>query len=94
MMSHPKGACPKGGGAPPITAKVRGWGAEYVNVLTKWVHFYLHTCLESREIASSSPTLAFKFQKNKMFLTSSLVMIQYCGEHVFSLFLSQFSTDF
>ena len=34
-------------------------------------------CLESRR---SSPTLAFKFQRNKMFLPCSLVRLQYCGE--------------
>ena len=32
------------------------------------------------EIVGSSPTLAFKFQENKMFLPRSLVKIQYCGE--------------
>ena len=37
-------------------------------------------CLESPEIAGSNPTLAFKFQRNKIFLPRSLVMIQYCGE--------------
>ena len=32
------------------------------------------------ELAGSSTALAFKFQRNKMFLTRSLVMIQYCEE--------------
>ena len=32
------------------------------------------------EIAGSSPSLAFKFQRHKMFLPLSLVKIQYCGE--------------
>ena len=32
------------------------------------------------KIASSNPPLAFKFQRNKMFLPRSLVMIQYRGE--------------
>ena len=30
--------------------------------------------------AGFNPTLSFKFQRNKMFLLCSLVMIQYCGE--------------
>ena len=34
------------------------------------------------EIAGSSPALAFRFQGNKiMFLSSSLVKVQYCGEN-------------
>ena len=32
------------------------------------------------EITSSNPTLASKFQRNKMFLPRSLINIQYCGE--------------
>ena len=36
--------------------------------------------LGKSEIAGSSPALAFKFQRNKMFLPRSLVKIQYCGE--------------
>ena len=36
--------------------------------------------LGKTEIAGPSPALAFKFQRNKMFLHISLVMIQYCGE--------------
>ena len=32
-------------------------------------------------IAGSNPTLAFKFQRNKMFLPRSHIKIQYCGEH-------------
>ena len=27
-------------GAPPITVKGRGWGADYVNVYAKWVHYH------------------------------------------------------
>ena len=47
--------------------------------------FYKHQgpwwrCLKS-EIAGSSTSLAFKLQKNIMFLPRSLVQIQYCGEH-------------
>ena len=37
-------------------------------------------CLESREIAGSNFSLTFMFQRNKLFLLCSLVMIQYCGE--------------
>ena len=34
------------------------------------------------EIAGSSPALAFRLQRNKiMFLSSSLVKVQYCGEN-------------
>ena len=41
VMSSSMGACTKGGeGAPPITAKGRGWGAEDVNVWAKCLHFY------------------------------------------------------
>ena len=36
-------------------------------------------CLESRRSLGSNPTLAFKFQKNKIFLLRSRVMIPYCG---------------
>ena len=38
------------------------------------------TGLGKSEIAVSNPALAFKFQRNKMFLPCSLVNIQYCGE--------------
>ena len=38
--------------------------------------------LGKSEIAGSSPALAFKFQRNKMFLLRLLVKIQYCGESV------------
>ena len=31
VMSHPKGACPKGCGAPPITAKGRGMTVPTLN---------------------------------------------------------------
>ena len=40
MMSHPAGACPKVGGTRPITAKGRGWGADYVNVPVKYQPYY------------------------------------------------------
>ena len=34
VMSHSKGACPKGGGgAPPITAKGRGWGGGQIMLM-------------------------------------------------------------
>ena len=36
--------------------------------------------LGKSEIAGSNPSLAFKFQRNKMFPHRSLVKIQYCGE--------------
>ena len=36
-------------------------------------------CLEKSEVAGLNPTLASKFERNKMFLHRSLVMIQYCG---------------
>ena len=42
--------------------------------LVKWF------MLGKSEIAGSNPTLAVKFQRNKMFLPRSLVKIQYCGE--------------
>ena len=32
------------------------------------------------EIADSSPALAFKFQRNKMFPPCSIVNIEYCGQ--------------
>ena len=39
------------------------------------------SCLLGKsEIAGSNPTLAFKFQRNKIFLPRLLVMIQYCGK--------------
>ena len=38
-------------------------------------------CLLVRsEIAYSSPALAFKFQRNKMFPPCSIVNIEYCGQ--------------
>ena len=38
-------------------------------------------CLLGRtEIADSSPALAFKFQRNKMFPPCSIVNIEYCGQ--------------
>ena len=37
-------------------------------------------CLESREIAGSTPTMASKFQRKKLFLPRSLAMTKYCGE--------------
>ena len=36
--------------------------------------------LGKSEIAGSNPALAFKFQRNPMFLPCSLVNIQYCGD--------------
>ena len=36
--------------------------------------------LEKSEIVSSNPTLAIKFQRNKMVLPHLLVKIKYCGE--------------
>ena len=36
--------------------------------------------IAASEIAGSNPTLAFKFQRNKMFLPRSLVKRKYCGE--------------
>ena len=36
--------------------------------------------LGKSEIAGSNPALAFKFQRNQMFLPCSLVNIQYCGD--------------
>ena len=42
---------------------------------------WCNSCLLGKsEIAGSNPTLAFKFQRNKMFLHRSLANIQYCGE--------------
>ena len=35
--------------------------------------------LKKSEIAGSNPSLAFKFQRNKMILSRSAVKIQYCG---------------
>ena len=40
----------------------------------------LPACLESRRSRVQSPALAFKFQRNKMFLPCSLVNIHYCGD--------------
>ena len=40
----------------------------------------LSCLLGKSEIAGSNPTLAFKFQRNKMFLPCSFVKIQYSGE--------------
>ena len=40
----------------------------------------LSSLLEKSEIACSTPTLAFKFQRNKMFLPCSLAKIKYCGK--------------
>ena len=37
-------------------------------------------CLESRRSRVQTTTLAFKFHRNKLFLSRSLVMIQYCLE--------------
>ena len=34
----------------------------------------------ARKVADSSPALAFKFQRNKMFPPSSIVNIEYCGQ--------------
>ena len=40
-----------------------------------------HSCMPRKsETPGSNPTLAFKFQKNKMFILRSLVKIQYCRE--------------
>ena len=36
--------------------------------------------LGKSEIPGSTPALAFKFQRNKMFLPCSLIKIRYCGE--------------
>ena len=36
--------------------------------------------LPAWKVADSNPILAFKFQRNKMFLPRSLVKIKYCGE--------------
>ena len=36
--------------------------------------------LGKSEIADSSPALAFKFQRNKMFPPCSIVNIEYCGQ--------------
>ena len=30
----------QGRGTPPVTAKERGWGADYVNVQARWLHYY------------------------------------------------------
>ena len=40
----------------------------------------VYCLLGKSEIACSNPTLAFKFQRNRMFIPRSLVKIQYCGE--------------
>ena len=34
----------------------------------------------ARKVADSSPALAFKFQRNKMFSPCSIVNIEYCGQ--------------
>ena len=34
----------------------------------------------ARKVADSSPALAFKFQRNKMFPPYSIVNIEYCGQ--------------
>ena len=34
----------------------------------------------ARKVADSSPALAFKFQRNKMFPPCSIVNIEYCGQ--------------
>ena len=39
--------------------------------------------LGKSEIAGSSPSLAFQFERNKVFLPCSLVRIQYCGEPLY-----------
>ena len=36
--------------------------------------------LGNSEVADLSPALAFKLQRNKMFLLCSLVKTQYCGQ--------------
>ena len=42
---------------------------------------FIKSCLlGKKEFAGSFPDLAFKFQRNKMFLPRSLIKIQYCGE--------------
>ena len=34
----------------------------------------------ARKVADSSPALAFKFQRNKMFPPCSIINIEYCGQ--------------
>ena len=41
---------------------------------------YKSCLLGKSEITGSNPTLAFTYQRNKMFLLHSLIKIQYCGE--------------
>ena len=41
---------------------------------------WLKLLLRKSEITGSNPSLAFKFQRDKMFLLCSLVKIQYCGK--------------
>ena len=48
------------------------------STLVQWLN--LHAWLGKSDIASSSPGMAFTFQRNKMFLSCSLVKIEYCGE--------------
>ena len=47
---------------------------------TDWRETWSSACLESRRSRVFSPTLAFQFQRNEMFLTCSLVKVQYCAE--------------
>ena len=50
---------------------------QYPSALGQW----LNCLLGKAKITGSNPTLAFKFQRNKIYLPRSLVKIQYCGEH-------------
>ena len=52
-----------------------------LSLVTKWPGALVKAaCLESRRSRARTPTLAFKCQRNKMFLPRLPVKIQYCGE--------------
>ena len=61
-------------------------GASTLHSPSHWkLHSFSHNLysiylLLQSEIACSNPALAFRFQRNKMFLLCSLVKIRYCGE--------------
>ena len=46
------------------------------------------------DIADSSPALAFKFQRNKMFPLCSIVNIKYCGQVQYYDLFGRFDTHF
>ena len=71
----------------------KAWPVAYTCLLLLfiWLYYCIITCIAGRGYVAvvkaaclksrrSNPTLAFKFQRNKMLLPRSLVNIQYCWE--------------